>query len=438
MNKKQKFILFILSLTLIWSACSKVSGPAALFRKLSPHDTYGQHLKDAGLAQTNIGSKWLQSGDESVAKPLVINLPYKETGYFPADKTPAASFKFTVKQGQYIHIALTKKPEVNFKIFIDIFQQKANAPLQLVASADTLGKKLDYEVKQAGEYILRLQPELLSSGEYTLTVTAGPSLAFPVSASGKPHIGSFWGDSRDEGGRKHEGIDIFSPKGTPAIAAANGTTTISENKLGGLVVFLRPENEDYTLYYAHLGVQLVHNGQNVRAGDTVGLIDNTGNAKNTPSHLHFGIYKDAGAIDPFPFVNREVKEPVNLVAPISLLNASARTNTESRLYISPDRKLPAVSVLPQHTALTVDAATDDWYKVTLPNGLSGYISSKMVNKLAPLRTITLKSNQYLFDAPDGAAARKTLLDIGEKVNVLAIYKTYYLVSNAKETGWINY
>jgi hypothetical protein len=55
-----------------------------------------------------------------------------------------------------------------------------------VASVDSV--KLDQEIKQTGTYILRLQPELLRGGEYTLNITTGPSLGFPVAASGKPNI----------------------------------------------------------------------------------------------------------------------------------------------------------------------------------------------------------------------------------------------------------
>lgn len=48
-------------------------------------------------------------------------------------------------------------------------------------------------------------------------------------------------------------------------------------------------------------------GQQVKKGDVVGLVGNTGNAKYTPSHLHFGVYTFSGAINPLPFVNRTVK-----------------------------------------------------------------------------------------------------------------------------------
>jgi len=438
MKKKLGFKLFMLALV-VFTSCSKMSGPAALFKKLSPHDTYGQKLKDAGLDKTAIGSTWLQKADNAVIKPVTITIPYKEAGYFAEDKAEATALRFTATRGEKLHITLVEKPAVGFKIFLDLFSLNAQNEPELTASADTANTHLDYEVKAAGTYLLRLQPELLKSGNYTLTITAGPSLSFPVSTSGRPKIGSFWGDSRDNGGRRHEGIDIFSPKGTPAIAAANGVTRISENKLGGLVVFLRPDDEDYTLYYAHLGKQLVHDGQVVKTGDTVGLIDNTGNAKNTPSHLHFGIYTNNGAIDPLPFVNRETREPHSIDASTDILSSFARTSSNTKLYASPHKSSAILRDLPEHTALRVDAATDDWYKVTLPNGEAGFVNGNAVNKLNPLRAINIKLSQPLLDKPDSVAGGvKTTLATGDKADILAAFDNYYLVSNHGQTGWISF
>ncbi|TFF35980.1 M23 family metallopeptidase [Mucilaginibacter psychrotolerans] len=432
-----KLLLFTF-LAIAITSCSK-RGPLALFKKLSPHDAYAQKLQDAGLGNTAMGAAWLRQADETLNNPLNINIPYKETGYFPAEKPAGTALRFDAKRGQKLRIAISKKPVANFTIYLDIFQEQLPQPPKLAASADTLGAMLEFEVKQAGKYILRLQPELLRSGEYTLTITAGPTLGFPVAASGKPRIGSFWGDGRDEGGRKHEGVDIFAPKRTPAIAVANGTvTSVTVNNLGGNVVFMRPDNEDYNLYYAHLDVQLVQPGQNVLTGDTIGLVGNTGNARTTPAHLHFGIYTNSGAIDPLAFVDREVKPALPISAPLINLNATVRTTGKnSKMYNLPSDQALAVQTLGINTALSVNAATDGWYKVALPDGQQGFISSKNVTGADHIRNITLKTNQPLYNAPDSAnAPRKKLLNAGEKVSLRGVYNNYLLVQNDGETGWI--
>jgi hypothetical protein len=45
----------------------------------------------------------------------------------------------------------------------------------------------------------------------------------------------------------------------------------------------------------------------VKKGETLGVVGNTGNAKYTPSHLHFGVYSSAGPMDPFPFIDKKLK-----------------------------------------------------------------------------------------------------------------------------------
>ncbi len=431
---KTQHLLWMLLLAILFS-CNSI-GPAGLFKKMSPHETYGNRLKTAGLQQTAMGGEWLQTADQSLSKALKISIPYKETGFFAAERIQAATFQFEAKRGEKLYISLNKNPIQNFNVFVDVWQQQ-DQQNKLLASADTTGKPLVVEVKQAGTYLLRLQPELLRSGEYTLTIQSGPSLAFPVAESGRPNIGSFYGVDRDAGIRKHEGIDIFAKKGTPALAAANGTAQPGENKLGGKVVFLRPDDADYTLYYAHLDSQLVHNGQHVSIGDTVGLVGNTGNARTTPSHLHFGIYTNGGAVNPLTFVAPVTKKPEIITASLKNLNATVRTDNRSKLYTSPSEKSSVKEALPEGSALHVDAAAGNYYKVTLPNGQAGYLSSKTTDAVkAPLRKYTLKTAQPLYNQPDTLSPKKMMLAAGKPVNVLAGFEGFYLVEDGKETGWL--
>ncbi len=114
-------------------------------------------------------------------------------------------------------------------------------------------------------YVLRVQPELLRSGAYTLTLTTEPSLAFPVSGKSNKAVQSFFGAERDAGARLHKGIDIFAPRGTPVLAATRGVVrSISPNNLGGNVVWLSDSDRGQTLYYAHLDRHNVVEGQRVR------------------------------------------------------------------------------------------------------------------------------------------------------------------------------
>jgi murein DD-endopeptidase MepM/ murein hydrolase activator NlpD len=133
---------------------------------------------------------------------------------------------------------------------------------------------------------------------------AASSLVFPV-AGKKARIGSFWGAARDGGSRKHEGIDIFAARKTPVVAVADGfVSVITTSGRGGKTIWLRSPDHQMTFYYAHLDKQFVKTGDNVKKGQIIGHVGNTGNARLTPPHLHFGIYTYSGAIDPLPFVKK--------------------------------------------------------------------------------------------------------------------------------------
>ena len=89
-------------------------------------------------------------------------------------------------------------------------------------------------------------------------------------------------------GRRHWGVDIPFPEGTPVVAAFDGMVRISTYNNGGYgnVVVIRHDNGLET-YYAHFLKRLVNPGQMVKAGDTIGLGGSTGRSRG--NHLHFEV-----------------------------------------------------------------------------------------------------------------------------------------------------
>jgi murein DD-endopeptidase MepM/ murein hydrolase activator NlpD len=131
-------------------------------------------------------------------------------------------------------------------------------------------------------------------------------LPIPVDGVTRARLTDSWGHARD-GGRGHQGIDIFAPRGTPVRSTTDGVVVDKALRgLGGrFVSILGPGG--YKHYYAHLedwGPQEV--GDRVRAGDVIGTVGNSGNAAVSPTHLHYGIYApEGGALDPYPFLRGE-------------------------------------------------------------------------------------------------------------------------------------
>jgi peptidoglycan LD-endopeptidase LytH len=109
-----------------------------------------------------------------------------------------------------------------------------------------------------------------------------------------------WGMPRS-GGRRHQGNDILSPRGTPVVASVSGTVRIHNSSLGGLSYYLT--GDDGNQYFGtHLDSVTGVSGR-VEQGTVVGYVGDSGNARGGPTHLHFEIKPGSGApINPYPTV----------------------------------------------------------------------------------------------------------------------------------------
>jgi murein DD-endopeptidase MepM/ murein hydrolase activator NlpD len=98
-------------------------------------------------------------------------------------------------------------------------------------------------------------------------------------------------------GRRHAGIDIRAPSGTPVRASRDGLVAYSGSRFrgyGNLVILDHGDN--VSTYYAHNSSNLVEEGQQVRQGDRIARVGRTGNASGP--HLHFEIRRGNVLLDP--------------------------------------------------------------------------------------------------------------------------------------------
>lgn len=141
-------------------------------------------------------------------------------------------------------------------------------------------------------------------------------IAMPLEDVTKRQISDTWGAPRGTG-RRHEGQDIFAPKGTPVLSATNGFVyNIGENNLGGQTVSVIGAG-GRVYYYAHLDAYApgLEEGDRVTPRTVLGYVGTTGNAQGTPPHLHFGIYTGSGAINPLPLLTDRSTPRVTNAAP---------------------------------------------------------------------------------------------------------------------------
>jgi murein DD-endopeptidase MepM/ murein hydrolase activator NlpD len=109
----------------------------------------------------------------------------------------------------------------------------------------------------------------------------------------------------------HMGLDFVPGAGTPIYAIADGV--ISEHKietwgLGNSVVISHTiGGKAIDSVYAHMqtGSVVVEAGQEIKVGDLIGLVGSTGTS--TGSHLHFEIHIDGVQVDPYAWLQANVK-----------------------------------------------------------------------------------------------------------------------------------
>lgn len=312
-----------LAAALLLSSCA----PEIVEEEFSPSDSHADYvdaIERLDLGETAIGSRWIEAGRRAVSAPVQVETPFQEVVYFDPAEPGAVSYRFQATRGHAVSIQIESTVD---RYFADVFRSVAEEDPTLVASrpegdgseADDseAGGSIDrdtvmFEPRRDGEYILRIQPELLRGGRVSVRVVADASLSFPVDGAGPGDIWSYFGDPRDGGARIHEGIDIFAPRGTPLLAASDSyVLRVGRRDRGGNVVVLHDRERDLLLYYAHLDEHRAVQGSVVEAGDIVGTTGNTGNAATTPPHLHIGIYDGSWrqALDPWNFFVGPNTEP---------------------------------------------------------------------------------------------------------------------------------
>jgi murein DD-endopeptidase MepM/ murein hydrolase activator NlpD len=408
-----------------------------------------ESLRKSGLAETIMGRAWIAEGGRASHTAPLVTVPFREAGFFREAEVRALSVRFSARRGEAITTTLTLDgASRSTRVFLDLYalpdasdsaRAAEVAPPRRVASADSGSTRLLFEAPRDGVYLLRVQPELLGGGRYTLTVERGPSLAFPVLGKDSRAVLSFWGAERDGGQRDHQGVDIFARRGTPVTAAARGLiSNTGVTGLGGKVVWLRDTRRGQSLYYAHLDSQIVRAGQSVDIGDTLGLLGNTGNARTTSPHLHFGIYRRGeGAIDPFPFIQRSPGPPPAIAADTAALGSLARVRVAGAvLRRSPEDRAARLTSLVRETVVEVNGVTGGWYRVAVPGDslTNGFVPAGDIEVAArPLRSVRVAAGNYLRAAPTMAASPVDTVATGNVVPLLgrAASSPFVLVRNAQ-------
>ncbi len=400
----------------------------------SPRQLYANGLEKSNLTATSMVQAWLNAGETALHDSILVILPFQETGYFSMTEPQARFYRFDVRDGQVLTLTTVVKSKTNAKLFIDLFTLD-NTNWKPLAHADSL--TLTHEFEKAGSCLVRIQPELLINLFYSITLSVTPVLLNPVKGASNKSIGSFYGDPRDGGKRKHEGIDIFAPKGTLVIAPTDGVVArVGSSTLGGKTVWMNDVKRGHSYYFAHLDSQMIKAGAKVKQGDVLGTVGNTGNARTTPSHLHFGVYQNAYK-DPVAYI-RTMEKLVNELAPDTLFQSIVfRVNQKNTpLQSGPAAKLPAREQLDKDVYLKVIAQSKEWYRVLTADEQEGYVEKRKVNVANKGNRFTIRKTIPLLSEASNEAVPVGMLS--GQVEGLATFKNFNFVKTPQgQMGWID-
>lgn len=411
----------------------------------SPYDAYARSLAEtaalSSAAENSIAGDWLSAGDSALDQPVAFDLPFREALHFDPRRVKAVAYELELRRGQQLAAEVEVPEGYGAPCFLDLFLvseagEASRRNPKRVAQAKKNSTYLRFSVQRSGTYVLRLQPAMAAQGLYTLDVVNEASLTFPVAGHGPNAVASVFGDPRS-GGRRHDGIDIFAPRGTDAVAARDGRVTrVGTNRLGGNVVWMR--GGGLSFYYAHLEDQSVTTGEAVKAGDTLGRVGNSGNAVTTPPHLHFGIY-DGGAIDPLPYLTSS-RAPSPVEVDMDRLGDWGRVRgSQVNFRQGPSTGTAVLDKLPLGTAVSLHGGHRNWYRAELPDGRDGYLFASLIEGTGKaLRRLTIdRHGRPLHYLPEPTATVVTTLPPGHQVAVLGSFEDYLLVRHDENlAGWI--
>jgi murein DD-endopeptidase MepM/ murein hydrolase activator NlpD len=176
--------------------------------------------------------------------------------------------------------------------------------------------------KSKAERLVAPPPSMAPPPEGTNTVTdadlnyiAGRNLLIPVANVTASQLRDTFIQARSEG-REHDAIDIIAPQGTPVLATADGAVLkLFQSDKGGVTLYELDPSGRYVYYYAHLMryAEGVAEGKQLRRGDVIAYVGDTGNAGAGKFHLHFAISKITSPhqwsgglpLNPYPLLARK-------------------------------------------------------------------------------------------------------------------------------------
>lgn len=197
-----------------------------------------------------------------------------------------------------------------------IYRAEGRAPEPEPTAVATTGTSAPASAPRASatEASARTPAAAPPSMDEALGILARRHLEIPVEGVKPSDLRDTYDEAR-AAGRRHDAIDIMSPRGTEVRAVDDGTIAkLFTSKDGGLTIYQFDPTRTFSYYYAHLDHYAagLAEHQDVKRGQLLGYVGSTGNASENAPHLHFAIARletnrawwKGDPINPYPLLAR--------------------------------------------------------------------------------------------------------------------------------------
>ena len=384
---------------------------------------------------------WTLQAQRSLNDPLPTLLPYSERWLVLPDDSQAVTFIVLAREQRVLEVNTQREPSARGGLVIEVFDLEGDdtRPMAAIGPGDD---QLRWPVSSGGIYSIRVQSTPGSVGAFALALNEEFALDFPVDTDAANPVRSFFGVDRDGGRRKHHGIDIFAPRHTPVIAAADGyVSRVGTSPRGGLHIWQRA-NDDLgtplgTLYYAHLEDTFVTPGTLVERGMPIGTVGNSGNAISTPPHLHFGLYQRyQGPKDPLPLTGSSKRTPA-VMSNGHRWPVWASINRETvNLRAGPGTEHAVKATVGRGELVAIEAATDGWLRIRTGEGERGFLSDALVG-VPQDQPLVLLEEAKVQASPATSSTTLVTLEPSQNLRLLGRFgAARYVETDTGLRGWV--
>jgi murein DD-endopeptidase MepM/ murein hydrolase activator NlpD len=234
---------------------------------------------------------------------LQTSVPATIEGHFLDRTIPFFAQEDGTKHIGFLPVPIFTEPNIYaFNLTINQGEQVENMTLNIQVTLGTYGTQriflpedrtnlLGAGVEENEEQIMRSVVTRVTPERYF-----GNSMSLPAASAMNAPFGAKRSYNGGEYDRYHRGADFASPTGAPVLATAPGRVVLADTlHICGVALVIDHGWGVYTAY-CHMSERLVNLGDTVRAGQTIGLVGNSGRA--TGAHLHWELWVNGVAVDP--------------------------------------------------------------------------------------------------------------------------------------------